>query len=134
VAALTFYFDRNFGNRLPEALARIQPPFLVEYHHSKKNNFPKELRDDQWLEICGKRGWIACSHDRKFHDIAVEAMAIKQHNVGAFYLPGASDPSWYKLCYLIKAYPKIDKAIKETRKPFIYRLHPSLRLERIKLP
>ena len=92
------------------------------------------MHDDKWLEICGKNGWIAFSHDRKFHAIDVEAIAIKQHNVGAFYLPGASEPRWYKLCYLVKAYPKIIDAIKKTKKPFIYRLHPSLRLERIKLP
>lgn len=134
MAALTFYFDRNLGKRFPEALERIQPPFVVEYHHSKKNSFPQNMPDDVWLEICGRNDWIALSHDRKFHGIAVEAMAIKQHNVGAFYLPGGSLPTWYKICYLIRAYPKIIEAIETTRKPYVYRIHPTLRLERIALP
>jgi PIN like domain len=78
----------------PEALMRAGPPFAVEYQHSKTNNFPQDMRDDVWLEICGKRHWIAFSHDQKFHSINVEAMAIKQHMVGTFCLPGASEPLW----------------------------------------
>ena len=92
------------------------------------------MRDDEWLEICGKNGWIAFSHDRKFHSVTVEAMAIKQHNVGAFYLPGASEPVWYKLSYFMRGYAQIIDRIKRTQKPFIYRVHPNLWIERIKLP
>jgi hypothetical protein len=87
VAPLTFYFDRNFGKRFPEALAHMRPPFTVEYHHSRTNNFPQNMRDDIWLEICGRRGWIVFSHDQKFHSVVAEATALKQHSVGCFYLP-----------------------------------------------
>ena len=134
MAELTFYFDRHFGKRFYEALVRLRPPFGVEYHHSKKNNFPQGMHDDKWLEICGQNCWIACSHDQKFHDISVEATAIKQHSVGAFYLPGASLPTWYKMDYLIRAYPKMAEHVKSTRTPFIYRIHPTLHFERIELP
>lgn len=134
MAELTLYFDRHFGKRFYEALVRLRPPFVVEYHHSKKNNFHQAMHDDEWLKICGERGWVACSHDQKFHDIAVEATAIKQHGVGAFYLPGASLPTWYKMDYLIRSYPKIVNAANSTKKPFIYRVHPTLRFERISLP
>ena len=133
MVALTFYFDRNFGKRFPEALARARPPFQVEYHHSKKNNFRPEMPDDEWLEICGKNGWFGFSHDRKFHEIAVEAMAIKQHSVGVFYLPGASQTTWDKLAYFVKAYPKIVECTK-LKRPFLYRVHPTTRLEKLDLP
>jgi hypothetical protein len=133
VAALTFYFDRNFGKRFPEALAMIKPPFTVEYHHSRTNRFPKNMPDDEWLEICGKNGWFGFSHDRKFHEVTVEAMAIRQHSVGVFYLPGASQSTWDKLAYFVRAYPKILERTSRTR-PFLYRVHTSLRLEQIALP
>lgn len=92
------------------------------------------MKDDEWLALCGKNGWIAFSHDRKFHAVEVELMAVKQHGVGAFYLPGGSEPTWYKICYLIRTYPKIVEAINTTTKPFIYRIHPTLRLEQMPLP
>ena len=110
-----------------------KPPFNVEYHHSKKNNFRQNMPDDEWLEICGRNGWFGFSHDRKFHEITVEAMAIRQHRVGVFYLPGANQSTWDKLTYFVRAYPKIIEHAAKSR-PFLYRVHSSLRLEEIKLP
>jgi len=133
VAALTFYFDRNFGKRFPEALALTKPPFLVEYHHSKKNNFRHDMSDDEWLEICGRNGWFCFSHDRKFHETTVEAAAVRLHRVGVFYLPGANQSTWDKLSYFVRAYPKI-LAHTGSPRPFLYRVHSSLRFEEIKLP
>lgn len=92
------------------------------------------MRDDAWLEFCGKHGWIAFSHDLKFHSIEVEAMAIKQHSVAAFCLPGANDTTWEKLCYFVRAYPKIREIIVINKAPYLYRVHPTIRLERIDLP
>lgn len=133
MASLTFYFDRNFGKRFPEALAHMRPPFAVEWHHSKTNNFAANLRDDRWLEICGKNNWVVFSHDQKFHTIAAEAMAIRQHNVGGFYLPGASLPTFDKVHLFFKAYPKIlDLAV--SVKPFLYRVMPTGRISQVKLP
>jgi hypothetical protein len=133
VASLTFYSDRNFGKRFPEALAHMQPPFKVEWHHSKTNNFPQNMRDDQWLEICGKNGWIVFSHDQKFHSITAEAMAIKQHNVGCFYLPGATLKTFDKVQLFFNAYARIASLAAGTR-PFLYRVMPSGKINSVRLP
>ena len=61
-------------------------------------------------------------------------MAIKQHTVAAFTLPGASMGTWYKLTYLVKAYPKIMTIIEGNKPPYFYRVHPSIRIERLTLP
>jgi PIN domain-containing protein len=134
VAQLTFYFDRNFGKRFPQARDRAKPPFKVEYHHNKTNNFPMRMPDDEWLAIVCKKGWVVFSHDQKFHDIEAEAMAIKQHNGMCFYLPGAQEGVWEKLGYIVKATEKIVATIAATKPPFIFKLHPNLKLERIPLP
>lgn len=61
-------------------------------------------------------------------------MAIKQHDGRCFYLPGASQGVWEKLTYMIKGYERIENVISITMAPFIFQVHPSLRLERIPLP
>lgn len=131
---LTFYFDRCFGKRFPQALEAIKPPFKVEYQHSRKSKFKQDMKDDDWLKMCGTMKWIAFSHDRKFHKIDVEAMAIKQHSVAAFSLCGASDPSWEKLCHFVRAYPKIAEIMKTEQPPYLYRIHPTGRVEKVQLP
>lgn len=92
------------------------------------------MPDDKWLEICGRNGWVAFSHDRKFHEIEVEITAVKQHSVMCFYLPGASEDTWQKLTYLVKSYPKIVEIVHRETPPYIYRIHPSLKFEKIPLP
>jgi hypothetical protein len=61
-------------------------------------------------------------------------MAIKQHDGMCFYLPGANDDVWTKLGYIVRACDKIMEAISTTKPPFIFKLHPNLKLERIPLP
>lgn len=119
---ITFYFDRCFGKRLPEALNRTRPPFITEWQHSSQNRFNQTMRDDDWLELCGARNWIAFSHDRKFHSIEVEAAAIKQHKVACFCLCGANSETFDKLRYFIAAYPKIIEIVKSSMPPYLYKI------------
>jgi hypothetical protein len=134
VAQLTFYFDRCFGKRFPEALAHTRPPFAVEYHHSKSNNFPQNMRDDVWLDICGRNGWIAFTHDQKFHAIEAEAMAIKQHNIRCFCLPGASEPTWDKLRHFMGAYQRILGIATLQSPPYLYRVNAIGSVKLVTLP
>ena len=130
---LTFYFDRNFGKRFPQALGHTKPPFQIEYHHSENNRFAQDMRDDEWLRICGQRGWIGFSQD-KLDKIPVEAMAIKQHRVAAFALWGAQLPVWGKCCHFFRAYPRIQDIVRNERPPYFYRVSESLRFVKVDLP
>lgn len=115
---LTFYFDRNFGTRLPRALAWVKPPVNIEWHQNQR--FPQEMPDDEWLEIVGKRGWVVFSHDRKFHSEATETAAVQQHSVGCFYLPGASEVTWEKLMVFMHFYKKILQLAQTQPPPYVY--------------
>jgi PIN like domain len=131
---LTFYFDRCFGKRFPEALLRMESPFNVEYHHSKTNNFPDDMDDDDWLAKVGAKNWIVFSHDKKWHDESPAIQAIKQHKIGCIYLWGASVPTWDKYVGLAHGYRRIVDRIRSTSKPFIYRVGHNYRIDRVKIP
>ena len=130
---LTFYFDRCFGKRLPEALDRARPPFVTEWQHSKRLRLNQEMKDDDWLEMCGARKWIAFSHDRKFHSIDVEAEAVRQHKVACFCLSGANSETFDKLRYFVVAYPRIIEIVRAESPPFIYRIQKSGRITQVQL-
>jgi PIN like domain len=133
VDSVTFYFDRCFGKRFPEALLKMNTPFKVEYHHSTTNKFDDEMPDDEWLSIVGKKNWIVFSHDRKFHEDAPAIEAIKQHKIGCFYLWGASVPTWDKYVCLARSYRRIVERLK-TPKPFIFRVAHNYRVDAVKIP
>jgi PIN like domain len=132
-ALITFYFDRCFGNRFPEALLKMQTPFTVEHHHSRTCRFPQNMADDEWLATVGAKGWFVFSHDRKFHLDGPAIAAIKQHKIGCFYLWGAQVPTWEKYICLARAYHRIVERLR-TPKPFIYRITYNYRIDAVKIP
>jgi len=129
VDKLTFYFDRNFGKRFPEALWRADPPFHIEFHHSPRNRFPPETPDDEWLSLVGSKGWFAFSHDRKWHEEQPALLAIKQYKIGCFYLWGAESPTWDKMCFFVKHQSSIVDAARGTPRPFVFNVNKAGRLE-----
>jgi hypothetical protein len=46
--------------------------------------------------------------------------AIKQYNVGCFYLWGASVPTWDKMTAFMRAHGNIVTCVATSQKPFIY--------------
>ncbi|TMJ13702.1 MAG: hypothetical protein E6G94_11290 [Alphaproteobacteria bacterium] len=91
------------------------------------------MPDDEWLHEVGPKGWVVCSHDAKWHlpgeDAAMKA--IQQHKIGCFYLWGASSIGFFKLKSLAHNYDKIVKVCNTEKRPFIYRVTPRNRLQRV---
>jgi hypothetical protein len=141
--ALRLYFDKNVGSKLPEALERLD--LAVAWHTMKRAKigitgpahneqfFHPEEQDDVWLADVGKRGWIVFSHDRKFHKTGYESelSAIKQHDVGCFYLWGASAKKHEKAQCFFKAYDRIMHVIATAERPFIYDVLKNGRLKKV---
>ena len=108
-------------------------PFITEWQHSSTLRFNQTMRDDDWLEVCGKRKWIAFSHDRKFHSIDVEAEAIRQHKVACFCLCGANSETFDKLRYFVSAYPRIAEIARSETPPYLFRIQKTGRFTQVQL-
>jgi hypothetical protein len=127
---LTFFFDRNFGVKLPQALRKLRPEFGIEWH---QQHFAQEAHDDEWLAELAGRGWTVLSHDIKFHSEATENLAVRQHKLGCFYLPGQESPIWFKAEIFFKAHRRMIEIVKAIRPPFIYDIDREGRFTKITL-
>lgn len=107
----------------------LRCPFEVRSHDGER--FPDKMPDDEWLNVVGPMGWIVCSHDGKWHHESAARKAIEQHNIGCFYLWGASSIGFFKLKSLAHNYDKIIKVYQTERRPFIYRVTSANRLRKI---
>ncbi len=65
MAALTLFFDRNLGVRVPKALRTARPPVAIKDH--QQVGFAIDAPDDEWLAKVGTKDWVVITHDRKFH-------------------------------------------------------------------
>jgi hypothetical protein len=129
LAALTFFFDRNIGKRLPEALMHLQPPFAVRWH--LKEGFAHDMPHDRWMEIVGPKGWIVIGQDWKFHIRENELKAIKQHAIRCFYLPGTGASKWDTYCRIIRSHKRLMDVSKREKPPFIFDLKGNGHLKRV---
>lgn len=115
---LTFYFDRNIGKRLPNALSKLRPPIDVRWHQGE--GFKDDLADDVWLEMVGRKDWIVITQDYQFHVVDAEVEAVRQHSVKCFYLPGASDGMWNSLCLFVRLHKQMISLCHSNAAPFIF--------------
>jgi len=113
-----------------------KPPFSVEFHHDPHNRFRfnEKTPDDEWLAKVGAAGWIAFSHDRKWHNELPACAAIKQHKVGCFYLAGGAMPVWDKLHCLMRGYEGIKDCIAKQKPPYVFDVAYSGRLTVVPIP
>lgn len=140
------YFDRSVGRSIPEAL-RILGLNTVHHHTRRsllglketstlKSLFAQNEKDDVWLEYVGQKGWIVFTQDRKFHRAGFEneLSAIKQFNVGCFYIWGAEANKWQKMVALCRGLDAMIAAAATTPKPFIFDAQRTGKLIQVPIP
>ncbi len=112
-----YFFDRNFGHRLPKALRLLG--LRVEYHDE---HFGPTTPDDAWLAEAGARGWTMIQHDRDAQRRGVEREAVLQHAVGCFIVGASSARSWDKARLLVRVWDRIDDIARTQPRPFVFRI------------
>ena len=128
---MILFFDRSVGDRIPQALLHLKSPVGIEYH---RRHFAPDCPDDVWLAEVGRHGWFVVSQDYKHHVLPNELAAIRQFNVGLFYLEGAELPMWETMRLIMRTFDRIVAAAESTPRPFVFRVRRNGRLIRLALP
>ena len=115
----TLFFDRSVGTTIPRTLRRLQVPVGIEWH---QQHFDSDAPDDLWLPEVGTRGWVVLGFDWSYHLNQAELAAIRQHNVGVFYLWGAEARTWERMFCFARAYDRIVDLAASEAGPFIFRV------------
>ena len=116
------------GHVVPRALQALAVPGEVVYHDEY---FRPDAPDDTWLPSVGSRGWTVIGHDSSYHATPSELQAIRQYNVGCFYLWGSEAPRWDKVITFARAFYRIQRLDMTTERPFIYRVTQMGHIRRI---
>lgn len=130
---MILFFDRSVGTTVPTLLQtpKLKLPVQVEYHES---HFRIEEQDDVWLADVGMWGWTVIGQDYSYHKRPNELSAIKQYDIGCFYLWGSEASKWdYFRCFA-RAYDRIVEAEATTPRPFIYWVSEKGGLRSIPIP
>ncbi len=84
-----FFVDRSLGRyRVADALRRSG--WVLRTHHEVFGERDEEVRDVEWLELCGRQGLAVLTKDRRLRYRPAEIEAIRRFGVRAFVLGGGS--------------------------------------------
>lgn len=114
---VAFLFDANLSPRLAEALRS-----LGEQAYHVNDRLGPGAPDELWIEYAGTRGWCIISADLAITRRDHERAALRQHQVGAFFL----FPGWKRrpdFCLtvqtIIRHWPAIKRCARERARLFI---------------
>ena len=115
---MTFFFDTNLSFRLTKALFYLEENENLVIHITEI--FPPDTLDVIWLEHIGKNGMVLVSKDRKIRRRKAELMALKEYNIGAFFLIGRKLTKWQEIRQLIFQWEKMKELAIRSRRPFAF--------------
>jgi predicted nuclease of predicted toxin-antitoxin system len=111
-----FFFDRNLGKRVPEALAA--DGWLVEKHD---DHFGPETTDIELFQEVSQRDWVFVTQDKKIRSRAAERRALVAHGLRTFSVASTANLSAEDTIRVLKkAKPRIDATLASDLGPFVY--------------
>ena len=118
---LTLFTDEDTGFQPHQ----ITPSILVESGLSVVclgQHFPRQTPDHIWLEFCGRRGWVAVTHDKRMRlDDRTMASLLRG---GAQVITLIGDWTHEELATnLVNSIYKIERVLRKEPAPCIVKLH-----------
>lgn len=117
---MTFFVDNN----LSTALAAGMKGFGEDVVHLQ-DRFPEDAADSDWLAHIGSEGWFLITRDERIRYRPSEWKALKEHQVGAFFLGGKNRSRCDLIQQLVRNWPRMKESAAKTRRPFAFRVPPS---------
>jgi len=78
-----FFVDRSLGRRdVPSALRRAG--WILRTHAEVFGARDEQVADVEWLELCGREGWIVLTKDQRIRYRPAEIAAVRRYGVKAF--------------------------------------------------
>lgn len=125
---IVFFVDRSLGrNVIASALNSIGAKTEIHDDH-----FPQDTGDITWLTEVGKHGWIVLSKDERIRHHPLELYALKEANVGAFFLTSKGVSGEEMAQIFVKAMPLILNACSSNKTPFIFLVYKDGKIAKIK--
>lgn len=123
-----FFLDRSLARRVVAGALR-DAGWSVRTHIEVYGDRDQEVRDVEWLELCGREDWIVLTMDRRIRYHGAEIAAIRRYRVRAFVLTSGNLSASQQAQRFVSNAERIHVAC-EAPGPFVYTVHPT-RLVRI---
>jgi PIN like domain len=126
------FIDRSLGRIKVPALLRAEGLRLITLAEHYGIPADEEVADEDWLELCGERGWLALMKDDRIRYLSVERRALVENWVRAAVITNANLSAEEMARRIIRAVPDLSLVCAERSGPFLFALQAT-RIEEIEL-
>lgn len=115
-ASPTLFVDRDTWSReLGAGLRAAGIPFVAH-----RDLFAHDAIDPQWIAEAGRRGWVVVTRDQKIRHRPNELAAVRAAKVHLFALTSGNLSSAETATVIVKAWPRICRAVGATAPPGLW--------------
>ena len=110
-----FFLDRNLGKHTIATRLRRER-IRVEVHD---DHLSPNAPDKEWVELVGRKGWVAVTRDKNIRYRTAEINAIRKHSarIVVIRMKNATGPQMAEL--LVRERHRITRFVAKTKAPFI---------------
>lgn len=81
---------------------------------------PFGAKDEDWLEMCGRNGWVALTRDQRIRYRQLEKQALKDFSVGAFTFTAGMATAQQTASRVVELLPILHSRARDTTRPFLF--------------
>jgi hypothetical protein len=123
-----FFIDRSLG-RLDVPGVLRSAGYACELHD---DHFDQHTEDTAWLNSIAARKWIVLTKDERIRYRPLELQALESAGLRAFIVISGNVRGVETAAILLKAMPRIMKAVSGQRGPFIYYVYKNSTVKRVR--
>lgn len=116
---MRFFVDNNLSTKLAKGMKEFGEDVVHLTDH-----FDEDEDDPIWLKYIGSNGWILITRDLAVRRRPAELQALREHNVGAFFLGGKNRSRCELVQQVVRNWPRMKELARRSRKPFAFRVPP----------
>lgn len=111
----TFFVDRSLGGAFVAGALREAGQAVVAHD----DEFEADVRDVEWLQAVGKRGWVVLTKDARIRTNAIERGTLLSANVAAFMLGRGDMKGPQMAATFIAALPRMTRVLRRWDLPLV---------------
>ena len=113
----------RFTEPLKEAQIRIGHITGRLVIHCHNDLFDQGTSDEEWIECCGRNGWIVFTKDKAIRRRQLEREAVQKYNAAVFNLKTQKNMTAQENAQaFVKAVPRISQFLRRYSPPFIAKI------------
>jgi len=111
----TFFLDRCLGKKILASILRAAN-LKIEVHD---DHFPPDCKDEQWLKVVGRRGWVILTSDRRIRYRGPELAALMSSGARAFAFRSGNLTAQQMSEIFLKSMKHVSKLLEANAGPFV---------------